>query len=49
MDAMKSGDNSDHDIISTEMLENIFDGSQSHPNVNRKEACFTIRDFIRQR
>ena len=25
---------SDHDIISTEILEDIRDGSQTHPNVN---------------
>ena len=35
MDAMDSGDESDHDIISTEMLEDIRDGIQTHPNVNR--------------
>ena len=34
MDAINSGDESDHDIISTEMLEDIRDGSQTHPNVN---------------
>ena len=34
MDAMYSGYESYHDLISTEMLENIRDGSQSHPNVN---------------
>ena len=34
IDAMDSGDESDHDIISTEMLEYIHDGSQSRPNVN---------------
>ena len=34
MDEMNSGDESDHDIISTEMLEDIRDGSQSRPNVN---------------
>ena len=32
--AMDSGDESDHDIISADMLEDICDGSQSHPNVN---------------
>ena len=36
MDAMDSGDDSDHDFISTEILENICDRSQSHPNVNRR-------------
>ena len=48
MDAMNSGDESDHDLISTEMLERIRDGSQTHPNVNRREACYKIRDCIRQ-
>ena len=36
MDAINSGDDSDHDLISTEMLEDICDGSQSHPNVNQR-------------
>ena len=36
MDAMYSGDESDHYLRPTEMLENICDGSQSHPNVNRR-------------
>ena len=36
MDAMNSGDESDHDLIPTEMLEDIRDGSQTHPNVNRR-------------
>ena len=33
--AMDSGNESDHDLISTEMLQNICDVSQSHPNVNQ--------------
>ena len=49
MDAMNSSDESDHDLISTEMLEDIRDRSQTHPNVNRREACYKIRDRIRQR
>ena len=49
MDAINYGDESDHDLISTEMLENIRDRSQSHPNVNIREACYKIRDQIRQR
>ena len=36
MDAINSGDESDHDIISTEMLEDIHDVSQTHLNVNRR-------------
>ena len=35
MDAINSGDESDHDLISTEMLEDIRDRSQTHPKVNR--------------
>ena len=36
MDAMDSGDESYHDLISTEMLEEIRDRSQSHPDVNQR-------------
>ena len=49
MDAMDSGNDSEHDLISTEMLENIRGGSQSHPNVNRREACYKIRGSIKKR
>ena len=49
MDAMNSGDESDHDLISTEMLEDIRDESHTHLNVNRREAHYKIRDRIRQR
>ena len=31
------------------MLEDIRDRSQTHPNVNRREARYKIRDRIRQR
>ena len=30
------------------MLEDIRDGSQTHPNVNSREAHYKIRDRIRQ-
>ena len=36
MDAIDYGDESDHDLISTEMLEDIRDRSQTHPTVNRR-------------
>ena len=49
MDAMDSDNESDHDLIYTEMLENIRDRSQSHPSVNQREARYKIRDCIRQR
>ena len=38
MENINSGDESDHDFISTEMLEDICNGSQNHTNVNRREA-----------
>ena len=49
MDAISSGNESDHDLICTEMLEDICDGSQTHPNVKRREASYKIRDCISQR
>ena len=48
MDAMNSGDESDHDLISTEILEDICDGGQTHPNVNRREAHCKIGGSSRQ-
>ena len=49
MDAMDSVDESNDDPISTEMLEDIRDGSQSHKNVNRREVRYKIGDRIKQR
>ena len=49
MDAINSGDESAHDLISTEMLDESRDGSQTHISVNRREARYKIRDCIRQR
>ena len=49
MDAINSSDESDHDFISTEMLEDIRDRGQTHPNFNRREARYKIRDRIRHR
>ena len=34
--------------MSTEMLEDISYSIQSHSNVNRREACYKIRDRIKQ-
>ena len=42
MGAMTYGDESDHDFISMEMLEDIRDGSQTHPNINKREARYKI-------
>ena len=36
MDAMSSGDRYDAGPMSKKMLEDIRDGSQSHPNINRR-------------
>ena len=49
MENINSGDESYHDLISTEMLEDICNGSQTHPNVNKREARYEICDHIRQR
>ena len=49
MEDINSGDESDHDILSTEMFEDIRDGSQTHQNVKRREAHYKIHDLIRQR
>ena len=38
MDVMDSGNESKDGPMSTEMLEDIRDGSQSRPIVNRREA-----------
>ena len=46
---MYSCDESDHDLISMDMLEEIGEGSQSNPNVYRREAQYKIPDRIRQR
>ena len=49
MDAMDYGDESYHDPISTEMVEDICDGSKSHPNLNMIEARYKKCDHIKQR
>ena len=48
MYAIDSGDESYDEPISTEMLEDIRDGSQYHPNVNRREASYKICVHIKQ-
>ena len=49
MENIDSNENSDYDLISTEMLEDIRDGSQTHPDVNKREARYKICDRVRQR
>ena len=45
---MDSSNESDHDLISTGIVEDIRDGSQSHQNIIKIEARYKIRDCIRQ-
>ena len=40
MDALDYGEESDDEPMSMEMLEDIRDRSQSHPDVNRRDACY---------
>ena len=49
MENINSSYESDHDLIFTEMLHDIRDGGQTHPNVNKREARCKIRDRIKQR
>ena len=49
MENFDSSDESDNDLISTEMLQDIRDRSQTHLNINKREARYKIRDRIRQR
>ena len=44
---MSSDDESDDAPISTDMLEDILDGSQYHPNLNRREERYKIHDRIK--
>ena len=39
-DVMDSGDESDDEPMSMEMLEDIRDGIKSHPRLNRREARY---------
>ena len=44
---MSSGDESDYEPMSTKTLEDICDGTQYHPSINRIEARYKIRDHIK--
>ena len=44
---MSSGNESDTEPMSSEKLEDIREGSQSHPRVNRIEAQYNIRDCMK--
>ena len=46
---MDSGDESYDDPMSTEILEDIPDRSQSHMKLSQREVCYKIRDHIKKR
>ena len=47
IDAMSSGDESDAEAMSIEMLYDIRDGIQSHPSINRRKSHYKIRGHIK--
>ena len=48
MDAMSSGNESDDEPMSTDMLEDIRDCSQYHPSINRRRERYKILNCIKQ-
>ena len=48
MNTMSSGDEFDAEPISTDILEDICDGSQSHPSINRRGSRYKILDCIKR-
>ena len=48
MDAMSPGNEYDDEPMSTEMLEDIRDGIQSHPSINRIDTRYNIRGRFKQ-
>ena len=42
MDAISSGDEDDDEHMSTDMLEDVRDSSQSHKNIIGREAGYKI-------
>ena len=46
MDVMSPGDESDAKLMSGDMLEDIRDGGQYHPIINRIDARYKIRDHF---
>ena len=49
MDVISSGDGCDDGPMSTDMLEGICNGSQSHLNIKRREVIYNIRGCLKQR
>ena len=48
MNVMDAGDESDDEHKSTEMIEDIRDGGQSHPSINRGKSRYKIRYRIKR-
>ena len=48
MENLDENEKSNHDIISTETLEEICDRNQTYPTVNKREARCKINDRIKQ-
>ena len=46
---MDSGDDSEDELMSKDMLEDSRDSSQSHPRVNSRQARYKIHGCIKQR
>ena len=49
MDKISSSNEYDAKTMPTDMLEDIRDGIQSHPNINSREELHKLRDCIKQR
>ena len=49
MENLDEKEESDHSLISTETLKDIRDRSQTHTNINKREARCKIHDCIKQR
>ena len=48
MDGTSSGDESGDEPMAKDMLEDVCDGSQYNPIINRVEARYKIRDRVKQ-
>ena len=49
MENLDENEKSNHDLITTETLEDIRDRNQTHPTLNKREASCKICDRIKQR
>ena len=49
MESLDETEKLDDDLISTETLQNIRDGNQTHPKIDKREARLAIRDRIKQK